>query len=54
MHEIIIILRDGTQETLTVAFDWEAKAICNEEIKWENTSCVVCASIGFDQTGDFV
>ncbi len=53
MHEITIILRDGTQETVTVAFDWEAKAICNEEIKWENTARVVCPSINFDQTGDF-
>ena len=54
MHQITIILRDGTQETVTVTLDWEAKAICREEVKWENTSRVICESIGFDQTGDFV
>lgn len=53
MHTITIILRDGTQETVTVAFDWEAKAVCREEVKWENTARVVCPSIGFDETGDF-
>ena len=53
MHEITIILRDGTQETVKVSFEWEAKAICREEVKWEATARVVCPSIGFDETGDF-
>lgn len=53
MHKITIILRDGTQETLSVTFDWEAKAICREEVKWENTGRVICETIGFDETGDF-
>jgi hypothetical protein len=53
MYEITIVLRDGTHEKVTVAFDWQAKAICREEIKWENTGRVVCPSIGFDETGDF-
>jgi hypothetical protein len=53
MFEITIILRDGTQEKVTVAFDWQAKAICREEVKWESTARVICPSIGFDETGDF-
>lgn len=53
MYEITIILRDGTQETVTVAFNWEAKAICREEIRWENTGRVICPAIGFDELGDF-
>ena len=53
MYEITIILRDGTKEKIIAAFDWQAKAICREEIKWENTGRVICPSIGFDETGDF-
>lgn len=53
MYEITIILRDGTKETVAVSFDWEAKAVCREEIKWETTARVVCPSIGFDEIGDF-
>ena len=53
MYEITIVLRNGTQEKIAVAFDWQAKAICREEVKWENTGRVICPSIGFDETGDF-
>ena len=53
MYKITIILRDGTKEKIAVAFDWEAQAICREEVKWENTGRVICRSIGFDQIGDF-
>ena len=53
MHTIIITLRDGSTETVTAAFDWEAKALCNEETKWENTARVVCETIGFDEPGTF-
>lgn len=54
MHTIIITLRDGSTETMQASFDWEAKAICKEEVKWENTLRVVCETIGFDQEGSFV
>jgi hypothetical protein len=53
MHTIIVTMRDNTSYTIQASFAWEAKSICIEETKWENTLHVFCASIGFDKQGDF-
>lgn len=54
MHKIIITLRDGSIEIKKTAFDWEAQIICEEEIKWEQTARVICETIAFDQSGEFI
>ena len=54
MHIITVTMRDNTSYTIEVCNARQAKSICIEETKWENTLHVMCESIGFDKPGTFV
>jgi hypothetical protein len=53
-YTITITYRDGSEATVTASSARHALAICNEEIKWENTLKVVCPAIQFEEVGSFV